>query len=428
MYYISIFLIIFSLIFPHLTYGIDLNRYLGTYEMYETLGDVQVERVYTGYGGNFIKDVIRSNGSPYGTLVLYPNIYIPYIGVDPPEVYYEGNCPYILTGTINLTGNIYLKKGNGDLILLVEDIPGRVIGTRSTHLEDYIIFYYKNDNTLTIFMIPTVVIESGDELIYKMDEYPNCTVWIPKTSWGDYGEYTIYELPLQGNIYFDIVSPYSHNEIEPPFWKDEYDSTIGVKITTAGDWSKIAGISVFLYDEFGNEATGTPFYEFSPYLDVSPGSEQVLSIDNITGLDLIEFFQENPKPKYVLRLAIVLYNPTLDAWLGLYRDLIIRLEGIPIPIINFSSWYDKIIGSFGLSGATPTEIFKKAGSFIDDLFSFSYIYPFSTTSKGTELAEKFNDFLSYIKAIPILSTLIFTIFAFLSFRLIYSVIKLFFFK
>jgi hypothetical protein len=100
------------------------------------------------------------------------------------------------------------------------------------------------------------------------------------------------------------------------------------------------------------------------------------------------------------------------------------LGGISREEYTYKDWYSDIISTFGLSGATPTPIFLKAGEFIDKLFSFSLLPSFNLENKGKELAEKFNIFISYLKAFPLTSAFLLAIFASYSFRLAYRFIRL----
>lgn len=100
------------------------------------------------------------------------------------------------------------------------------------------------------------------------------------------------------------------------------------------------------------------------------------------------------------------------------------LGGISREEYAYKDWYSDVISTFGLSGATPTPIFVKAGEFIDKLFSFSLLPTFDIENKGKELAEKFNIFLSYLKAFPLTSAFLLAILGFYTFRLAYKFIKL----
>jgi hypothetical protein len=102
---------------------------------------------------------------------------------------------------------------------------------------------------------------------------------------------------------------------------------------------------------------------------------------------------------------------------------------IPSPeSFNYKNWYNNIIGDFGLSNATPTSIFIKAGEFIDNLFNVSLLPTFDIEDKGKELANKFNTFLSYMKAIPFVSTLILVVLGFFAFRFAYKFLKYIFLR
>jgi hypothetical protein len=100
------------------------------------------------------------------------------------------------------------------------------------------------------------------------------------------------------------------------------------------------------------------------------------------------------------------------------------LGGISRGEFTYKDWYSDIIATFGLSGATPTPIFIKAGEFIDKLFSFSLLPTFDIENVGKNLAEKFNVFISYLKAFPFTSAFLLAILGFYTFRLAYKFIKL----
>jgi hypothetical protein len=131
-------------------------------------------------------------------------------------------------------------------------------------------------------------------------------------------------------------------------------------------------------------------------------------------------------------LQIVLYLNELSTDnrnIVIYDIKDLNLLGGLIPTtFTYQDWYNSVIGAFGLSGATPTPIFQRAGEFIDKIFSFTALPTFNLENKGKDLAEKFNYFYSYLKTIPFISYLLLIILAFFTFRIAIRFIRLIFLR
>jgi hypothetical protein len=160
------------------------------------------------------------------------------------------------------------------------------------------------------------------------------------------------------------------------------------------------------YIKYKDKRTGQIVYDsgWIPLNLTNPSDGSLIDL-NLTnyGLDLKTILQNlRNQQKTDLILNLFLNELTLDNQNIIIYNFGINylLGGLTLTTLTYQDWYDQVIGSFGLTSASPTPIFQKSAEFIDNTFqsfqSFITIDNDKLNNLKTSIINNLNTFISYI--------------------------------
>jgi hypothetical protein len=180
---------------------------------------------------------------------------------------------------------------------------------------------------------------------------------------------------------------------------DYYDNILKFKLYRTDEFSTTSQLFLRLIDnKTGRELWNSLYFTVNI---TNPPSGQTITINlndyGINFKDVLIDLRNNNKNDLTFYLSAKLLNPSGVEFIIYNKTLLYLIGGFSPISYTYEDWYNDVIGSFGLSGATPTPIFVKAGEFIDKTF---YVFQSFITIDN----EKLNNLKSSI--ISTLNTLI----------------------
>jgi hypothetical protein len=197
-------------------------------------------------------------------------------------------------------------------------------------------------------------------------------------------------------VYTNLIFPSGFN-----FNVNDYNNNLVFKIFSINEFNNIQNFNLEIIDD----NTGQIVYNSgikTANIAITPFQlqEKTLYMPNydIDLKQVLTDLRDNFKTNLKLRLVLYL---TGSGGQAIIRDEIkLVLQGFQIVGSTYKDWYNQVIGSFGLSEATPTPIFQKSAEFIDNTFqtfqSFITIDNQKLNNLKASIINNLNTFISYI--------------------------------
>jgi hypothetical protein len=196
---------------------------------------------------------------------------------------------------------------------------------------------------------------------------------------------------------------YGLDLIKPPlgnqnyYWdtNDASNNFIIADIYTDNVFNNLNDVEIAIYDY----QTNNLIWGYDKFIGLSLG--QVRQTFDFSSENLNNII-ESATSTSIFKLVFTahLYNNTLTEKIDLTDFSIFYVLSRPVIKFFYSDWYNSIIGNFGLSGATPTPIFVKAGQTLDNIFqsfqSFITIDNEKLNNLKASIIDNLNTFIGYI--------------------------------
>jgi hypothetical protein len=197
-------------------------------------------------------------------------------------------------------------------------------------------------------------------------------------------------------IYTQLIFPSGFN-----FNVNDYNNNLVFKIFSVNEFNNIQNFNLEVIDDF----TGQILYNSgirTANISITPNQleEKTLYLPDY-GIDLKQVLTDLKNNfKTNLKLRLTLYLTGSGGQAIIIDEVNLVLQGFQVVGQTYQDWYNSIIGSFGLSEATPTPIFKKSAEFIDKTFqtfqSFITINNDKLNNLKASIIDNLNTFISYI--------------------------------
>jgi len=196
---------------------------------------------------------------------------------------------------------------------------------------------------------------------------------------------------------------YGLDLIKPPYGNQNYywdvndasNNTINTNIYTDSIYNNLNDVDIGIYDYQTNQL----IWGYNKFIGRTIAQvQQSFDFSNENLNNIIK----NATSTSIFKLVFTahLYDNTLQNKIDLTDYSIFYVLGKPIIKFLYSDWYNNIIGNFGLSGATPTPLFIKAGENLDNTFqtfqSFITIDNDKLNNLKTSVINNLNTFIGYI--------------------------------
>jgi hypothetical protein len=196
---------------------------------------------------------------------------------------------------------------------------------------------------------------------------------------------------------------YGLDLIKPPlgnqnyYWdtNDASNNFIIADIYTDNVFNNLNDVEIAIYDYQTNQL----IWGFNKFIGLTlTQTRQTFDFSSENLNDIIR----NATSTSIFKLVFTahLYNNTLTEKIDLTDFSIFYVLNRPFIKFFYSDWYNSIIGNFGLSGATPTPIFVKAGQTLDNIFqtfqSFITIDNEKLNNLKASIIDNLNTFIGYI--------------------------------
>jgi hypothetical protein len=255
------------------------------------------------------------------------------------------------------------------------------------------------------FDVPNVFFPSNHTLIFALKNFSNDTYFFFSPAFGFPQGITAYTWDGNLSVFIKFIGQlvYGLDLIKPPFGNQNYywdtndasNNFIIADIYSDNVYNNLNDIDIAIYDYQTNQL----IWGFNKFIGLTLAQNRItfdFSSENLN--DIIR----NATSTSIFKLVFTahLYNNTLTEKIDLTDFSIFYRLSLPVIKFFYSDWYNSIIGNFGLSGATPTPIFVKAGQTLDNIFqtfqTFITIDNEKLNNLKASIIDNLNTFISYI--------------------------------
>jgi hypothetical protein len=255
------------------------------------------------------------------------------------------------------------------------------------------------------FNVPNVYIPFNHKLNFAIkkpntNDYLILDTWLKQptgfniSTWN--GDLSVFIKFIGQNVYgLDLIKPPFGNQNY--FWdtNDASNNFIIADIYTDNVYKNLNNVEIAIYDYQTNRL----IWGYNKFIGLTLA--QVRQTFDFSSQNLNDIIR-NATSTSIFKLVFTahLYNNTLTEKISLSDYSIFYVLGRPIIRFLYSDWYNSIIGNFGLSGATPTPIFVRAGQTLDNIFqtfqSFITIDNDKLNNLKASIINNLNSFIAYI--------------------------------